>query len=75
MELAFLQKNYSVVLLLAILAIVMTFTLNLILPQTDQYKSYVKTVLISIVVSSIVVYIHIYENNITEVINLDPVPF
>ena len=75
MELTFLQKNYNVVLLLAILAIVITFILNFILPQDEEYKTYLKTVFISIVCSSIVVYIHLYEHSLSEVIDLEPVPF
>lgn len=74
MDIIVLQKNYGVVALLAILTLLITFIMNLVLSQEDEYKSYIKTLVISCIVSSVVVYIHTLEVTI-ESINLDPVPF
>ena len=74
MDISFLQKNYFVVALAILFTVVFTFVMNVILPQKEESRSYIKTVLLSLIISSGIVYIHNLEIPI-ENINLDPVPF
>jgi hypothetical protein len=74
MDIAFLQKNYLFVPLAILLSVILTFVLNLIFPQPEEKKSYMKTVVISLVISVLAVYIHALSP-ITESIIMDPVPF
>ena len=74
MDVTFLQKNYLVVFLSVILAFVVTVITNLMLKQTDESKSYVKTGIVAILVSGLVIYLHTLDG-ISEHIIMDPVPF
>lgn len=73
MDLSFLQKNYIVVLLLAMLSLASTFILNLIFRHRDEFI-YVKTLIISVICSFIAIYIHKFEA-VVECIDINPVPF
>lgn len=74
MELAFLQKNYLLVPLAILLAVVWTFVANFLFYQEEEQKSYIKTVSTSIFVSILIVYIHTLQPPVENII-LDPVPF
>jgi len=74
MDVSFLQKNYIVVLLSVLFALFYTFVMNLLLPESKQQNSYIKSVVLSGLLSSAIVYLHNLDPPV-EVINLDPVPF
>lgn len=74
MDVSFLQKNYILVLLSVLFAVILTFFLNLILPQKPEDRSYIKSILITGIVSGLIVYIHSLDTPVENII-LEPVPF
>lgn len=74
MDVSFLQKNYILVVISVVFSIILTFFLNLVLPQKQEDRTYIKSILVSGIVSSVMIYIHNLEIPI-ESINLEPVPF
>lgn len=74
MDVSFLQKNYILVIISIFFSIILTFFLNLVLPQKQEDRTYIKAILVSGIVSAIMIYIHNVESPI-ESINLEPVPF
>lgn len=73
MDLTFLQKNYIVVVALALLSLLSTFFLNLIFKHREEFI-YLKTLIVGVICSFIAIYIHRYEA-IVECIDINPVPF
>lgn len=73
MDITFLQKNYLFVLLSLILALILTAVMNLGIGEKDR-DSYIRTAIISVVISSLAVYIHTLVPTIEE-IAVTPPPF
>lgn len=74
MNIGILQKSYILVPLCLIISLVMTFLLNLLITKQDEQNSYIKTSVITIVVSTFLVFLHNMES-ITEQIITDLPPF
>ena len=72
--LALLQKNYLLVVVSVIISAIIVFILNLIQPQKDEKKIYVKTAISVAIISAIIVYIHTLYPQLEEVITSPP-PF
>lgn len=71
---ALLQKNYLLVVVSVIISAIIVFILNLIQPQKDEKKLYIKTAVSAAIISTIIVYIHTLYPQLEEVITSPP-PF
>jgi hypothetical protein len=74
MELSFLQKNHLLILVSIVLSLVITFVTNLLLPQQEENKSYIKAAILAAIVSGLAVYIHLLTPELETIIT-EPVPF
>jgi hypothetical protein len=72
MDISFLQKNYFVVVLVVIFSMIYTTLVNLVTP--DKKSDYIKDIILSVIISGVMVYIHTLEIPIED-ISLGPVPF
>jgi hypothetical protein len=74
MDVSFLQKNYILVVVSVVFSVILTFFLNLALPQKQEDRTYIKSILVSGIVSAVMIYIHNLDIPV-ESISLEPVPF
>ncbi len=74
MDVSFLQKNYLLVAVSIVFSVLLTFFLNLVLPQKQEDRSYIKSIIISGLISGLIVYIHNLDIPVESII-LEPVPF
>lgn len=74
MDVSFLQKNYILVVLSVVFSVILTFFLNLALPQKQEDRTYIKAIIVSGIVSAVMIYIHNLDTPV-ESISLEPVPF
>lgn len=72
---ASLQKNYALVLISLVLALLVTFVINLFHGDQDHGKrSYIEAAVVSVVVSTFTVWIHTLVPRFEE-ISVSPPPF
>lgn len=74
-SLSILQKNYVLVLLAVLIAVVLTFVMNLVKPDSeDAKKRYIETAVVATIISTFVIWIHTLVP-VVEEISLTPPPF
>lgn len=73
-SIAVLQKSYILVPLCLIISLIVTFLLNLLITKQDEQNIYIKTSFTTIIVATLIVFIHNMEF-VSEQIITDLPPF